>query len=92
MQTTLGVKHCQLLQYPGLNYNSVMGYGTWVILRMIIPRTGNLHETLFILAHDVLGHFEFDKTYRSLCNAYYWPNMRRDLEQGYAVATRIGLQ
>ena len=70
----------------------VMGYGMWVILRMIIPRTGNLHEMLFILAHDVLGHFEFDETYRSLCNAYYWPNMRRDLEQGYAVATRIGLQ
>jgi len=51
--------------------------------RLIIPRTGNLRETLFILAHDVLGHFGFDKTYGSLRNAYYWPNMRRDLEQGY---------
>ena len=38
---------------------------------------------LFVLAHDVLGHFGFDKTYGSLRNAYYWPNMRRDLEQGY---------
>lgn len=43
--------------------------------RLIIPKTGNLQKTLFILAHDVLGHFRFDKTYGSLINAYYWPNM-----------------
>lgn len=36
-----------------------------------------------MLAHDLLGHFGFHKTYRSLRTAYYWPNMRRDLEQGY---------
>ena len=51
--------------------------------RLIIPRTGNLRETLFTLAHDSLGHFGFHKTYGSLRTAYYWPNMRRDLEQGY---------
>jgi hypothetical protein len=38
---------------------------------------------LFALAHDVLGHFGFDKMYGSLRNTYYWPNMWRDLEQGY---------
>ena len=54
--------------------------------RLIIPRTGSLRETLFQLAHDVLGHFEFDKTYGSLRSAYYWPNMRRDLEKGYVAS------
>jgi len=44
---------------------------------------GTLRETLFSLAHDALGHFGFDKTYGSLQEAYYWPNMRWDLEQGY---------
>ncbi|EDR02067.1 reverse transcriptase-RNase H-integrase [Laccaria bicolor S238N-H82] len=51
--------------------------------RLIIPRTGSLRETLFMLAHDTLGHFGFHKTYGSLRDAYYWPNMRRDLEEGY---------
>jgi len=46
--------------------------------RLIIPRTGTLRETLF-----TLGHFGFHKTYGSLRNAYYWPNMRQDLEEGY---------
>ena len=54
--------------------------------RLIIPRTGSLHETLFQLAHDVLGHFGFDKTYGSLQSAYYWPNMHRDLEKGYVAS------
>jgi len=51
--------------------------------RLIIPHTGNLRETLFRLAHNVLGHFSFDKTYASLCGSYYWPNMRRNLESAY---------
>jgi hypothetical protein len=33
--------------------------------------------------HDVLGHFRADKTYASLRDDYYWPNMRRDLEKAY---------
>ena len=36
--------------------------------------------------HDTLGHFGFDKTYGSLRSAYYWPNMRRDLEKGYVAS------
>ena len=39
--------------------------------RLIIPHTGTLHETLFTLAHDALGHFGFHKTYSSLCDTYY---------------------
>jgi len=62
----------------------VMRDGLWYIgNRLIIPQTGTLHETLFSLAHDALGHFGFNKTYGSLREAYYWPNMQRDLEQGY---------
>ena len=58
--------------------------GLWYVgNRLIIPQTGTICELLFQLAHDSLGHFGFDKTYGSLCMAYYWPNMHRDLEQGY---------
>ena len=61
--------------------------GLWYVgHRLIIPRTGNLCETLFQMAHDTLGHFGFDKTYGSLHNEYYWPNMRRDLENGYVAS------
>ena len=68
------------VSWPDLVFRDELWY---VGNRLIIPRTSNLHETLFILAHDVLGHFGFDKTYGSLRNTYYWPNMCRDLEQGY---------
>ena len=58
--------------------------GLWYVgNRLIIPRVGELRETLFRLAHDVLGHFGFDKTYASLRDSYFWPNMRRDLENAY---------
>jgi hypothetical protein len=43
--------------------------------RLIIPRTLNVHESLFHLAHDVLGHFGFLKSYGSLHDSFYWPNM-----------------
>ena len=50
--------------------------GLWYIGgRLIIPYVGDIRETLFRLAHDVLGHFGFDKTYSSLRNSFYWPNM-----------------
>jgi len=57
--------------------------------RLIIPCTSTLHEMLFILAHNTLGHFGFHKTYGSLRNAYYWPNMQRDLEEGYVKSCPI---
>ena len=71
------------ISWPGL----VLRDRLWYIGdRLIIPRTKGLRETLFTLAHDVLGHYGFDKTYGSLRNAYYWPNMRRDLERGYVAS------
>ena len=71
------------VSWPELQFHD----GLWYLgERLIIPRTGKLCETPFILAHDILGHFSFDKTYGSLRNAYYWPNMRCDLEVGYVVS------
>ncbi|CAA7258848.1 unnamed protein product [Cyclocybe aegerita] len=46
-------------------------------------------DGLWFLAHDALGHFGFDKTYGSLRGSYYWPNMRKDLEEAY---TRVGCE
>jgi hypothetical protein len=58
--------------------------GLWYIGdRLLIPRVTDLRENLFRLAHDTLGHFGADKSYAALRDAYYWPNMRRDLEQAY---------
>jgi hypothetical protein len=54
--------------------------------RLVIPRAGALHEDLFQLTHDNLGHFGFDKSYTSLRDAYYWPHMRRDLQEAYIPA------
>jgi hypothetical protein len=51
--------------------------------RLLIPRANDVRELLFYMAHDALGHFGFDKSYESLRNDYYWPNMRRDLENAY---------
>ena len=53
---------------------------------LVIPRIGSLCKDLFWLTHDNLGHFGFDKSYASLRNAYYWPNMQRDLEEAYIPA------
>lgn len=51
--------------------------------RLIIPKFSDLRENLFLLAHDNLGHFGGDKTYRSLRESFYWPNMRKDLVDAY---------
>jgi hypothetical protein len=47
--------------------------------RLIVPRNNTVREGLFHLAHNVLGHFGFAKSYGSLWDSFYWPNMRRDL-------------
>lgn len=54
--------------------------------RLIIPQVSKVHELLFHLAHNVLGHFGFAKTYGLLHKLFYWPNMRHDLEQAYILA------
>jgi len=51
--------------------------------RLIVPAGCTARENIFRVAHDTLGHFGFFKTYGSLRDSYFWPNMRKDLEQGY---------
>lgn len=45
--------------------------------------TGSIWEDLFCLTHDASGHLGADKSYATLCDAYYWPNMQWDLEKAY---------
>jgi Integrase zinc binding domain len=61
------------------NSNGLLYIGS----RLVILRYGDIRENLFQLTHDSLGHFGADKSYGSLCDAYYWPNMCRDLEKSY---------
>ena len=53
---------------------------------LIIPKTGDIHENLFCLTHDTLGHFSMDKSYANLQDAYYWPNMQTELEKAYVLS------
>lgn len=50
---------------------------------LIIPKYKNLWEHLFTLAHNNLGHFGSEKSYASLWEDFYWPNMQKNLTQGY---------
>jgi len=71
------------MSWPGL----VLHDGLWYVGDcLIIPWTKNLCETLFTLAHNVLGHYGFDKMYGSCRNAYYWLNMHQDLKCGYVAS------
>lgn len=58
--------------------------GLWFLgEQLIVPSNGGVCERIFRLAHDNLGHFGFHKTYKTIRNSYFWPNMRTDLENGY---------
>jgi len=57
-----------LLSLPALVFHNSLWY---ISDHLVIPCTGKLQETLFTLAHDILSHYGFDKTYGSLRNAYY---------------------
>ena len=76
---------CKKVVESGSNMKGVReSNGLWYIGdRLLIPRVADIRENLFRLAHDCLGHFGANKSYTSLRDAYYWPNMRRDLEQSY---------
>jgi Integrase zinc binding domain len=66
-------------------HNLTTTNGLWFLNDyLIIPNWGHLCEMLFRLAHDNLGHFGFNKSYKTLHHTYYWPKMRRDLEKAYA--------
>lgn len=51
--------------------------------RLVIPRAKGLRELFCSLAHDSLGHFGVKKSFASLRKSYYWPGMRKDLENSY---------
>jgi hypothetical protein len=55
----------------------------YVGCRLVIPQDLKVRELLYNLTHDTLGHFGFDKSYKSLRGSYYWPNMHCDLENAY---------
>ena len=57
---------------PGVKLiNSLWYIGSY----LLIPRVGNIREQLYHLVHDTLGHFGSDKSYATLKDDYYWPNM-----------------
>ena len=74
---------CKKLMDPSFGMKEVSSAnGLWYIGdRLVIPQTGNICEELFCLAHNNSGHFGTDKSYATLRDAYYWPNMCRDLEK-----------
>jgi len=76
---------CKRLMEPTFNLKGVSSSnGLWYIGDwMIIPHVNNIREQLFHLAHDTSGHFSADKSYATLRDTYYWPNMCRDLEKAY---------
>ena len=68
---------------PGTSFIS-QKEGFWFVgTRLVIPNIPHIREALFYLAHDALGHFGTDKSYATLRNSYYWPKMRKHLEQAY---------
>jgi len=74
---------CQKLtkcDVPGVNFSN----GLWYVgSRLVIPRTDNLREDIFKLAHDCAGHFGTHKSYDLIRDDFYWPNMRKDLAEAY---------
>ena len=58
--------------------------GLWFISnRLIVSKDCGLPELIFRAAHDALGHFGFYKMYNNIRESYYWPNMRKQLENSY---------
>lgn len=58
--------------------------GLWFLgNRLIIPSGCGAREHIFQLTHDSLGHFGFFKCYENIRQSYFWPGMRKDLEEGY---------
>ena len=67
--------------------------GLWFIGKhLIVLENGGLQEEILKLAHDSLGHFGFYKSYESIRQSYFWPGMRKDLEDGYIPSCRECMQ
>lgn len=64
--------------------NLIIRNGLWFLSgRLIILANCALRTVVFQTAHDALGHFGFAKTYGAIRDSYFWPNMRKDLEESY---------
>ena len=76
---------CKKLMDPSFGMKGVSSANClWYIRdRLVIPCTGNICKELFCLAHDNSSHFGADKLYTTLRDAYYWPNIHRNLEKSY---------
>ena len=76
---------CQKLLSASLGMpNLVVRNGLWYLDdRLIVPAGCGVRQEIFRIAHDTLGHFGFGKTYDLIRSSYFWPNMRKDLEEGY---------
>ncbi|SGZ27798.1 BQ5605_C026g10191 [Microbotryum silenes-dioicae] len=48
--------------------------------RLIIPSLAPLRESILHDAHDAQGHLGDMKTYQTVQQAYFWPNMSRDVK------------
>ncbi|SGZ32086.1 BQ5605_C043g12069 [Microbotryum silenes-dioicae] len=48
--------------------------------RLIIPSLAPLRESILHNAHDAQGHLGDMKTYQTVQQAYFWPNMSRDVK------------
>ena len=68
---------------PGIEWKDRLLY---VGTTLVIPHVGSLHEDLFCLTHNCLGHFSFDKSYAALWDTYYWPHMCHDLHNTYILS------
>ena len=68
---------------PGM-HNVTQDNGFWFIdNRLFVPNVKHTRELLFRIAHDLLGHFGAPKSYHALRDAFFWLNMRCDLENAY---------
>jgi hypothetical protein len=76
---------CQKLLSASLGMpNLVVRNGLWYLDNcLIVPSGCSVRQEIFRMAHDTLGHFRFSKTYDLIRNSYFWPNMQKDLEEGY---------
>lgn len=50
--------------------------GYWFVdNRLFVPKVTHVREALFRIAHDNLGHFGAPKSFHTLHDSFYWPNM-----------------
>lgn len=64
--------------------NLVIKNSLWFVKDcLLVPSNCRVWEHIFCIAHNSLGHFGFFKMYESIKSSYFWPNMHKDLEDGY---------